>query len=187
MTILRLRFFVGVSLFFFTFQLACSLRQNEILQEKKTPHVRSPTAGDRETLKYYRQLWEQNEPSHYKYKFSCECQCKFSTYYPKDTKNGDANQTLSGKWIQIEVKDGKIIAAYLEDGLQDDIFIQNISGENPLTHLFRLVENLIETGAKELIIKYNGELGFIENSRIDLTDAVDDERVTIIKDYEVLK
>lgn len=184
--IIKASFYTCASIVIVVFQLACHARTTEALDDKNIHSGFSQTATDRKTLKHYRQIWEKNEPSQYKYKFSCECQCSFSTYYSKETNDHGAKGILRGKWIQIEVKDGKLIAAYLEDGSQDDKFIQNTSGENPLTHLFRLVEAGIETGMKKLEITYNQEKGFIEKASLDFTGAIDDESECLIKDYEII-
>ncbi|MCI0392936.1 MAG: hypothetical protein MOB07_29745 [Acidobacteria bacterium] len=75
------------------------------------------SVGSKELFEERRALWLKNAPRHYRLKFAFTCDCHLDTTQIQEVKkDGKVIMERSGSLLTIEVKDGKVIGIYKEDG-----------------------------------------------------------------------
>lgn len=193
-----------IILFFLFASSGCERKSNSVptpSEQKKEMgilegEIIDPT-GSKDLFEERRALWLKNMPHQYRLKFAFTCDCHLDTTQIQEVKrDGKASMERSGNLLTIEVKDGKVIGIYKEDGesvpvkeyrtegtpsgLVEYIWNMGKHEHNKYKLLSEPVELLWKRGQeaiqskpeKKLTIVYDKQFGFIK--RIDFGSSIPD-------------
>ena len=129
------------------------------------------------------------KPDHYRYKFTYNCDCSYSTGYDSGIDK-DGKPVHERAWLTIEVKDKQVVSITKDDGsrIPPEDYLPLKSLLEPVEYLWELVGKYgFNKTPDRLMLNYDKKLGYIRKIYLDVSGGTDDQFQGEIKDFTPLK